>query len=263
MPPGTVVRSGAGRSAGRVRPRNQWFPFGTGEDAAVRLLCLPHAGAGAAVYRAWGRDLPATIAACPVQPPGRETRRSEQPLTSAVEIARQLAPEVLRTVRQPYAIFGHSTGALCAFEVVREIRRLDGPLPVHLFVAGRRAPSIPMIRTELAGLPADELAVVLRRLGGTPEEVLAEPVMLELIQPLLVADFHVNEIYSYHPEPRLPVPITAFASTRDHFAAPEQVAGWEQETSDRYAQLVLDGDHFAIFENSPAVLGRIAADLRV
>ena len=253
--PGRAVRSGAGRS------KNPWFPFGTGEDASVRLLCLPHAGAGAGVYRTWGRGLPATIAACPVQPPGRETRRSEQPLTSAVEIARQLAPEVLRTVRPPYAVFGHSTGAVCAFEVVREIRRLNGELPVHLFVAGRRAPSIPMFRTELAGLAADELATVLRRLGGTPEEILAEPVMLELIQPLLVADFHVNEMYDYRAEPPLPIPVTAFAGTRDHFADPDQVAGWQKETSGRYAQLVLDGDHFAIFESSPVVLGRIAADL--
>jgi surfactin synthase thioesterase subunit len=255
------VLSGAGRITGRGHPRNPWFPFGTGEGAPVRLLCLPHAGAGAAVYRAWGRGLPATIAVCPVQPPGRGTRRTEQPLTSATEIARQLAPEVISTVRRPYAIFGHSTGAVCAFEVVREIRRLNGPLPVHLFVAGRRAPTMPMIRTELAGLPADELAVVLRRLGGTPEEVLADPYLLELIQPLLVADFHVNEMYSYRAEPRLPIPITAFASTHDHFAEPDQVAGWQQETSDRYAQLVLDGDHFAIFEKSPVVLERIAADL--
>lgn len=253
--------SGTERATGRGRPRNPWFPFGTGEGGAVRLLFLPHAGAGAAVYRAWGRGLPATIATCPVQPPGRGTRHTEQPLTSATEIARQLAPEVLRMVRPPYAIFGHSTGALCAFEVVREIRRLNGPLPVHLFVAGRRAPTIPMFRTELAGLATDELAVVLRRMGGTPEEVLADPFMLERIQPLLVADFHVNEIYSYRAEPRLPIPITAFASTRDHFAEPGQVAGWQHETSDRYAQFVLDGDHFAIFENSQAVLGWIAADL--
>jgi surfactin synthase thioesterase subunit len=164
-------------------------------------------------------------------------------------------------VRPPYALFGHSAGALCAFEVSREIRRLDGPMPVHLFVAGRRAPSIPPVRTELAGLSANELAGVLRRLGGTPEDVLANPLMLELLQPLLVADFQVNEVYSYRAEPRLPIPITAFASTRDHFADPGQVSSWRQETSARYIQLVLEGSHFAIFENASVVLGRIAADL--
>lgn len=251
----------AGTTATQARSRSPWFPFGTGDDAPVRLFCLPHAGAGASVYRAWGRGLPASITACPVQPPGREKRRSELPMTSVEEIARRLAPELITVAGPPYALFGHSMGALCAFEVSREIRRLNGPLPVHLFVAGRRAPSVPMVRTELAGLPADELAAVLRRLGGTPEHVLESPAMLELLQPLLAADFQVNEVYDYRAEPRLPIPITAFASTRDHVAHPDQVADWRGETAARYTQLVLEGSHFAIFDHAVAVLSQIAADL--
>ncbi|MFJ6167567.1 thioesterase II family protein [Micromonospora orduensis] len=247
--------------AGRTSPASPWFPFGTGDDARVRLVCLPHAGAGAGFYRGWGRGLPASTAACPVQPPGREKRRSERPMTSAGEIVRRLTPELIRTVRPPYAIFGHSTGALCAFEVIRELRRLGGPLPVHLFVGGRRAPDLPVPRTELAGLPPNELAAVLRRLGGTPEGVLASPDLLALLQPLLVADFAVNEEYDYRPEPPLPVPVTAFASTSDHFADPAQVAGWQRETSAGFTQLVLEGGHFAVFEHSAVVFGQLAADL--
>jgi len=182
-------------------------------------------------------------------------------MTSVQDIARQLAPEIIAVMTSPYAVFGHSTGALCAFEVIREVRRLNGPLPVHLFVAGRRAPSIPMAKTELAGLSVEELTDEMRRLGGTPEEVLANPALLALIQPLLAADFEVNELYDYHAEPRLPIPVTAFAGTRDHFAHPDDVAGWQDETGGVYTQLVLEGGHFAIFEYADAVLGQIAADL--
>lgn len=260
--PGLLVTSATGASAGQPRPGSPWFPFGTGDDAAVRVVCLPHAGAGASAYRAWSRGWPASMTACPVQPPGREKRWSELPVTSAQKMARQLAPEIITMMRPPYAIFGHSTGALCAFEVSREIRRLNGPLPVHLFVAGRRAPRIPMVRTEVAGLPADELAGLLRRLGGTPESVLENPEMLGLVQPLLAADFQVNEVYHYGAEPRLPIPITAFASTRDPFACPDQVAGWQEETDAGYTQRVLEGSHFAIFDHAPAVLAQIAADLQ-
>jgi medium-chain acyl-[acyl-carrier-protein] hydrolase len=224
------MASAAPAAASRAGARSAWLPFGAGYDARVRLLCLPHAGAGASVYRAWGRGLPAWLAACPVQPPGREKRRSEAPITSVGEIARQFAPEIVTTIRRPYALFGHSTGALCAFELSREIRRLGGPLPVHLFLAGRRAPRIPMPRTELAGLSADELAAVLRRLGGTPDDVLANPGMLALLQPLLVADFCVNEVYSYRADPALPIPITTFASTRDSMASPDDVANAGTET---------------------------------
>jgi len=128
-------------------------------------------------------------------------------------------------------------------------------------VAGRRAPSIPMVRTELAGLQADELAGVLRRLGGTPEDVLENPEMLALLQPLLAADFQVNEVYNYRAERCLPIPITAFASTRDHFAHPDEVAGWQNETDARYTRFVLEGSHFAIFDHAVAVRGQIAVDL--
>ena len=119
-----------------------------------------------------------------------------------------------------------------------------------------------MVRTELAGLPAGKLAELLRQLGGTSESVLESPRLIGLIQPLLAADFQVNEIYTYSAEPRLPIAITAFASTRDHFASMDNVAGWQDETSAGYTQLVLEGNHFAIFDHAPAVHDQIAVDLR-
>lgn len=240
---------------------SRWLPFGANPGAQVRLLCLPHAGAGASVYRAWAATLPAEIAACPVLPPGRERRRAEPLLHSAADVVRQLAPDIISMVRPPYAIFGHSTGALCAFELTREIRRLGGPLPGHLFVAGRRAPQLPMTRTELASLPIAELAAVLRRLGGTPEDVLRNPGILALIQPLLAADFAVNEAYDYYAEPQLEVPITAFAGTSDPGARPDDMAGWQDETAARWSMAVLDGGHFAIFDQAAAVQQRIAQEL--
>jgi medium-chain acyl-[acyl-carrier-protein] hydrolase len=241
--------------------RSRWLPFGAAPDAAVRLLCLPHAGAGATAYRAWGAEFPAAVGVCPVQPPGREKRRREPPLTTAQEIAVQLADEISEAVRPPYAIFGHSTGAVCAFEVVREIRRRGGPEPVHLFVSGRQAPQQPLEHTPLDGLSVDELAVVLRRLGGTPDEVLGQLDVLAMLQPLLVADFTVNESYLYRPEQPLDVPVTAFAATRDRGAEPERMAAWAAQTTASFAVHALSGGHFAIFDHARSVAGRIAADL--
>jgi medium-chain acyl-[acyl-carrier-protein] hydrolase len=256
------MTSPARSPASGSRPKSPWLPFGTPGEAPVRLLCLPHAGAGASIYRTWGLGLPPSIAACPVQPPGREKRRSEPPLTSARELVTQLAPEIIRAVRPPYAIFGHSMGALCAFELTREIRRLGGHLPVRLFLSGRRAPQQAMTQTELAGLSVQALAEVLRELGGTPEAVLASPAMLRLVQPLMAADFHVNEAYCYRAEPRLPVPITTFGGTEDAGARPDDMAGWHAETSAGHRMVVLPGNHFAIFDHATAVIEEIAVDLR-
>lgn len=241
--------------------KSPWLPFGTAPGAPVRLLCLPHAGAGAAVYRDWGSGFPADVGVCPVRPPGREKRRREPLLTSAGEIVSLLAGEVIEAVRPPYAIFGHSTGALCAFELTRQIRRLGAPGPVHLFVSGRRAPQLPMVRTQLSGLSVDELAAVLRRLGGTPEPILAQRDMLRMIQPLLVADFAVNEAYTYRPEPPLAVPITAFAATQDRGGDLGQMASWEEQTSVSFAVHTLSGGHFAVFDHVQEVASRITADL--
>src|SRR5882757_3527246 len=89
--------------------RSPWFPFGTSPRAGIRLLCLPHAGAGATTYRAWGSGVPRYIGVCPAQPPGREKRRREQPMSTVEAIASRLAQEIAEHVSPPYAIFGHST----------------------------------------------------------------------------------------------------------------------------------------------------------
>src|SRR6185369_12954179 len=127
---------------GRVRGSgtmmdSPWLTLGRHPDADLRLLCLPHAGAGAATFKAWGTTLDPRIRVCPVQPPGREKRRREPPFTNVRPLVRELAAAIAAVVTGPYALFGHSTGALCAFETVRELRATGGPPPVHLFVSGR------------------------------------------------------------------------------------------------------------------------------
>jgi medium-chain acyl-[acyl-carrier-protein] hydrolase len=233
--------------------KSPWLPFAVPPGAKIALLCLPHAGAGAGSYRAWGAGLAPLVGACPVQPPGREKRRHEAPIHSAAQYVHELAPEITARIQAPYAVFGHSTGAICAFELVREFRRLGWALPERLFVAGRRAPQLPMPHHRLAGLPIEELAEFLGTLGGTPPEVLADRELLLKRQPLLDADFRVNEEYVYHPQEPLPVPITAFASTQDEWATPDLMEGWAEHTRAGFELCTLSGGHFAIFEHSKTV----------
>jgi surfactin synthase thioesterase subunit len=242
--------------------KSRWFPFGTQPEAPVRLLTLPHAGAGAAVFRAWGRGMPEPVRVCPVQPPGREGRRAEPPFTRIDPLVRELAGEISASVRLPYAILGHSTGALCAFEVTRELLRTGGPLPVHLFVCGRPAPQHPLSRSDLAGLSAPELEAFLRRLEGTPETILSDHGLLKWMQPLLAADFAVNECYTFQPDTPLDIPITAFVGRTDPCAGEDLMAAWKEQSAAGFSLHLLDGGHFAIFDQATRVHAEIAAALR-
>ncbi len=239
-----------------------WLPFGPADTADVRLLCLPHSGAGASAYRAWGADLPDWIGVCPVQPPGRETRRRETPFSEVGPLVSALARDIATTVEGPYAVLGHSTGAICAFELCRELRRIGASQPVHLFIAGRRAPQVAERSSRLGELTLDELADVLRRHGGTPDWVVNDPAMLRMLHPLLTADFAVSEEYAYTPEPPLDLPISVFAASDDDRATTAQLAAWEQQTTGEFALHPLEGGHFALFTHASVVHRAIVEALR-
>ncbi|WP_435279818.1 thioesterase II family protein [Streptomyces sp. 1222.5] len=246
-----------------IRPAGSpWLPFGCAPDAAIRLLCLPHAGGGASIYQAWGAGSLDGVAVCPIQPPGREKRRRDPALTSAAELARLLAHEIIAQVRPPYALWGHSTGALVAFELSRQIRRLGDPPPVHLFVSGRPAPQLPMRLGKVSGLSVTELAAVLRHLGGTPQEVLDNENLLALIHPLLVADFKVNEEYAYQFEDPLAVPLTVFAATQDPVTTLDEAAAWKLQAGSEFQMHTLDGGHFAVFDKALEMHEHVAESLR-
>ncbi|MFL6115921.1 MAG: thioesterase II family protein, partial [Catenulispora sp.] len=198
---------------------------------------------------------------CPVQPPGRETRRAEPPLTSAAELARELADVVVEQVEVPFAVFGHSTGAVVAFELCRRLRTLGAPQPAHLFVSGRRAPQLPEIDSGLESMDLEQLARTLREHGGTPDWVIEAPGLLRAIHPLLAADFAVSERYRYQAEPPLPVPITAFAADGDPRADVAQLAAWREQSDAGFALHELAGGHFAVLEQAGLVHDVIAGTL--
>ncbi|WP_279536533.1 thioesterase II family protein [Pseudomonas aeruginosa] len=152
----------------------------------VRLFCLPYSGASAMTYSRWRRKLPAWLAVRPVELPGRGARMAEPLQTDLASLAQQLARELHDEVRQgPYAMLGHSLGALLACEVLYALRELGCPTPLGFFACGTAAPSR---RAEydrgFAEPKSDaELIADLRDLQGTPEEVLGNRELMSLTRP--------------------------------------------------------------------------------
>ncbi|GAA3444573.1 thioesterase II family protein [Planomonospora venezuelensis] len=249
---------------------SRWLPFRalTGaEPGALPLYCLPHAGGAASAFRGWQRKLPG-VAVQPVQPPGRESRHREPPYERMEPLVSDLADAVLADVEasaagRRYALYGHSLGAIVAFELVREIRRRGGPAPVHLFVSGSDAPHLtyedgPPVRKMNKG----EVAALLRALGGTPEWLLADPEALEMILPAVQADFTVKETYVYRDEPPLGLPISLLTSSADPRVSPAKASGWRALTSAGFTPHPFDGGHFAVFEQAPRTHAIVAEALR-
>src|SRR5438128_8987281 len=157
--------------------------------ARMRLFCFPFGGGGASTFGKWPTILPTTVEVCPVQLPGREERYGEPAYTDLVQLARVIVPEIQPYLDKPFAFYGHSMGALIAFEVARALRESGLPQPEILFVAAYQSPDAPMQRKGLSCLPDQEFIAELRRLEGTPEEALNNLELMDFLMPTMRADF--------------------------------------------------------------------------
>lgn len=239
------------RPQSRPRRLSAWlFPLSQGRDAALTLFCFPYAGGSAAVYRRWPQMLPPEVQVVGIQLPGRGHRLSEPAVSSMGVVADALAGEVVRHGDREFAFLGHSMGALIGFEVARRLEARDRAGLRHLFVSGRRAPSLPAEDKQVHKMDQRELVDTLRRLDGTPPGILDNQELMELMLPALRADFAMCETYEYRSAPPLSCPITAVGGDEDRGVSESDLRAWAVETRSRFRCHLLPGGHF--FVNSAA-----------
>lgn len=231
--------------------------------ARLRLFCFPYAGGGAAVYRGWSAPalLPPEVHLCPVHLPGRGNRFSEPLRTELAPLTERLAEDLAPYLDTPFAFFGHSMGALIAYELTRLLRREGLPLPEHLCVSGRRAPQLPSDKRPLHDLPEEEFKEELRSLDGTPEEILEHPELMDLFTPILRADFSVCETYRYAEEEPLDIPISAFGGLEDPDVGRDHLLAWRAHTRGPFRVRMLAGGHFFLNPSREALVRAVAEDL--
>src|SRR5215216_1925279 len=226
-----------------------------------RLFCFPYAGGAASIYRDWGKKLPASIAVHPVQLPGHGDRLSE-PLFKRVEPLVKSMAEALRPHLQgSYAFFGHSMGAIISFELAHLLRREHTHGPAHLFLSGRPAPHRTKKEPSTYDLPEPEFIEELRRLQGTPREVLEHRELMSVLSPILRADLEICQTYQYVPRPPLDCPITVFGGLQDEDASREKLEGWRDSTTSSFVVRMFPGNHFFLNHSSTVLLRIIAQDL--
>ncbi|MBV9786550.1 MAG: thioesterase [Chloroflexi bacterium] len=230
--------------------------------AQLRLFCFPFAGGGASVFRAWPAEVIPQIEVCPVQLPGRENRLLDPSFTRVSAVVEALAPILLPYLDLPFAFFGHSLGGLISFELARLLRREYGKAPAHLFVAGCAAPQIADPHPPIYNLPDPEFVAELRRLDGTPEGVLQQPELLQLLLPCLRADFEMGSTYGYVADEPLACPISVFGGLSDPEISRADLEGWREHTQAKFVVRMLPGEHFFLLTTRAQILQMIALDLR-
>jgi len=227
-------------------PNGKWIPpRNRSDDTRVRLFCLPHAGAGGAMYHMWQRILPAFVEVSPILLPGRESRLSENCSLDCEALIGQVTTALEDHLDLPYAIFGHSMGALLASELAQSLVAHGLRPPSHLFVSGRNAAYLPPARKDTHTLQdAEFIAALAERYGGLPQEMMEMPEFLEFYLPILRADMTLLETYEYRMRQKLACPLSVFAGKEDTNVSNEKLLAWQEHTSGTFELRWFEGDHF-------------------
>lgn len=228
----------------------------------IRLFCFPHAGGGGAFFRGWGAALQGAAEVVPVVRPGREARYREAPYRCLHSLVDATLAELDPMLDVPYAFFGHSLGALIAYDVCRHVidegRRRA---PLALLVSGRRPPHLAARQIDVHALPRDEFVMRVGALNGIPPEVLGDRELMDALLPTIRADFELHEGYVPVRRPRLDVPVAAMLGADDPLVGVGEMLGWRDVTCGQFSLRVFSGDHFYLRDARPEPLSAVRAEL--
>jgi surfactin synthase thioesterase subunit len=243
----------AGQAYGRIHTRM----------SAHTLVCFPHAGGSASSYFPFAAELGGRLEVLAVQYPGRQDRREEEPIDSIPVLADRVFAALCPWLEDDtVAFFGHSMGAIVAYEVARRAEREAGVSPTALIVSGRRAPTCHR-QENVHKQDDDGIIAEVRRLSGTDAKLLAYSEMRRMILPALRGDYRAIETYVYEPGPPLTCPIIAFVGKDDPQASIHEVCAWAEHTKAGFGYRVFGGGHFYLTARPKETIAHIVEVLTI
>jgi surfactin synthase thioesterase subunit len=234
--------------------------FHPAPGSRTRLVCFPHAGGSASFFFPLSRQLHGPVEVYTVQYPGRQDRLAERPRTAIADLADEIARAVRGLTGGPLAFFGHSMGAVVAFEVALRLEADAGRRLDRLFVSGRRAPSRyrddRVHHHDDAGLVAE-----LRQLRATDPAVLADPELLRMVLPAVRSDYRAIETYRHEPGAAVSCPVTVLLGTDDTLTTLDEARAWAGHTTGSFELRRFPGGHFFLRDCPGDVAGTVREQL--
>ncbi len=228
----------------------------------IRLITIPYAGGSPAIYRPWQAVCPSTLELKTITLPGRDVRFNEKLITDLNAAVVDLYQQIKNFINTPYVFFGHSLGAILAYELTQYLSKNTLPLPQHLFVSGCRAPQIFKRRKPLHQLPDKELAANIQlEYKSIPPVIFHNHEMLSIFLQTMRADLTIAEKYSYSAHPPLSMPITAIGGSDDNYSNGENALAWKVQTTDVFKYHTVLGDHIGMLNDPKKIMNIILGDL--
>lgn len=208
----------------------------------LRLVCFPHAGASTMTYYPWRSALAGRIEVCVVDSPGRVGRPDDPPVSTVAELLSVIEQRARPLLRPPYVLYGHSLGALLAFETARRLSA-QGLAPALLVVSGRNGPAVPAAIAPIHGLPDEQFLQGLEQMDSSMTALRDQPELAQLFLPTLRSDLKLAETYEYHDGPPLSCPVLSVQGEDDPMVSRSGVATWATHTTGRCAFRWMPGEH--------------------
>lgn len=223
----------------------------------ARLFCFPYAGGSINTYFPWAKKINKDIELIAVQPPGRGSRMTEKPHNSMDTLVAELMQYSDFITEKPFFFFGHSLGSRMAYDLAVNLRKAQKPLPKLLIASGSRAPHLGDTTDPIYNLPSKEFIEELGKLNGTPKELLAVKELMDILEPLLRADFQIAETYRAQ-QVELPIPIKVLHGIDDIDISSEMLNAWNELSVFDVDITHMRGDHFFINEYNDLVLEKVS-----